>query len=44
MERARQVEAVQALVERIDYNGANRQISIRFRQPAPSDASAEVLA
>jgi site-specific DNA recombinase len=43
-ERARQVEAVQALVERIDYNGANRQISIRFRQPAPSDASAEVLA
>ena len=31
MERTRQVEAIQALVQRIGYDGAARQISIRFR-------------
>src|ERR1017187_1247270 len=32
MDRTRQVEAIQAMVERIGYDGAARQISIRFRQ------------
>ena len=31
MERTRQVEAIQALVQRVGYDGAARQISIRFR-------------
>jgi site-specific DNA recombinase len=31
MDRSRQVEAIQALVERVGYDGASRQISIRFR-------------
>jgi site-specific DNA recombinase len=34
MDRARQVEAVQAVVERVGYDGIVRQISIRFRPPA----------
>jgi site-specific DNA recombinase len=31
MDRARQVETTQALIERVSYNGTARQISIRFR-------------
>jgi hypothetical protein len=31
MDRNRQVESIQLLVERIGYDGAARQISIRFR-------------
>jgi site-specific DNA recombinase len=31
MDRGRQVEAIQAMVERIGFDGAARQISIRFR-------------
>jgi hypothetical protein len=34
MERTRQVEAVQAVVERVGYDGIARQISIRFHPPA----------
>src|SRR5712691_8355614 len=34
MDRTRQVEAVQAVIERIGYDGAARQISIRFHEPA----------
>ena len=34
MDRTQQVEAIQAIVERIGYDGAARQISIRFRPPA----------
>ena len=34
MDRTRQVEAIQAIVERIGYDGTARQISIRFHQPA----------
>jgi hypothetical protein len=30
MDRTRQVEAIQTTVERIGYDGATRQISIRF--------------
>jgi hypothetical protein len=38
MDRNRQVEAMQLLVERVGYNGAARQISIRFRAaPFPSE-------
>ena len=36
MDRARQVEAIQAIVERIGYDGAARQISIRFHPAAIS--------
>jgi site-specific DNA recombinase len=32
MNRARQVEALQAVVERVGYDGTTRQVSIRFRQ------------
>jgi Recombinase zinc beta ribbon domain len=31
LDRARQVEAIQALVERVGYDAAARQVSIRFR-------------
>jgi site-specific DNA recombinase len=34
MDRARQVEVIRAVVERIGYDGATRQISIRFRPAA----------
>jgi site-specific DNA recombinase len=34
MDRAGQVEAMQAMVERIGYDGAARKISIRFHPPA----------
>ena len=33
MDRAGQVEAIQAIVERIGYDGIAHQISIRFHQP-----------
>jgi len=33
-DRARQVEAIQAVVERVGYDGSARQISIRFHQSA----------
>jgi len=38
MDRARQVEAIQAIVERIGYDGAARQISIRFHPAAITEA------
>ena len=41
MDRTRQVEALQAIVERIGYDGAARQISIRFRKPAITTAEQE---
>jgi site-specific DNA recombinase len=31
LDRTRQVEAIQAVVERVGYDGAARQVSIRFR-------------
>ena len=34
MDRTRQVEEIQAVVERIGYDGAARQISIRFHPAA----------
>jgi site-specific DNA recombinase len=34
MDRIRQVEAMQAAVERVGYDGAARQVSIRFHPPA----------
>ena len=34
MDRARQVEVIQASVERVGYNGTTRQISIRFHREA----------
>ena len=33
MDRARQVESVQAIVERVGFDGIGRQISIRFHPP-----------
>jgi hypothetical protein len=36
MDRTRQVEAMRAIVERVGYDGARRQISIRFH-PAPGE-------
>jgi site-specific DNA recombinase len=41
MDRTRQVEALQAIVERIGYDGAARQISIQFRKPAITAAEQE---
>jgi hypothetical protein len=32
MNRARQVEALQAVVERVGYDGTSRQVTIQFRQ------------
>jgi site-specific DNA recombinase len=34
LDRARQVQAIQAIVERIGYDGTARQVSIRFRATA----------
>jgi len=31
MDRTHQIEAIQALVERVGYDGATQQVSIRFR-------------
>ena len=44
MDRTRQVEAIQAIVERIGYDGTARQISIRFHPPAITAAGQEVRA
>ena len=44
MDRTRQVEAIQALVERIGYDGAARQISIRFHPTAIAAAAGDVRA
>ena len=33
MDREHQREVIEAIVERVGYNGATRQISIRFRAP-----------
>jgi site-specific DNA recombinase len=41
MDRARQVEVIQAAVERISYDGATRQISIRFRAAASTTKGQE---
>ena len=44
IDRTRQVEAVQAIVERIGYDGAAGQISIRFHPAAIGSAGQESLA
>jgi site-specific DNA recombinase len=44
MERARQVEMIWATVERIGYDGAGRQISIRFHPVTPSGMGGEMRA
>ena len=44
MDRVRQVEAIQAIVERIGYDGTARQISIRFHKPAVTAAGEGVRA
>jgi site-specific DNA recombinase len=40
LDRTRQVEAIQALIQRVGYDGAARQISIRFH-PSPNTAAGE---
>jgi site-specific DNA recombinase len=42
IDRAGQVEAIQAIVERIGYDGALRQISIRFHSNESSEAGQEI--
>jgi Recombinase zinc beta ribbon domain len=42
MDRTEQVEVIQAIVERIGYDGAARQISIRFHPAANMAAGQEV--
>ena len=44
MDRTRQREALQTIVERVGYNGATRQISIRFRAPEVAMAGQEARA
>ena len=44
MDRARQREAIEALVERVGYNGTTRQISIRFREAEVAVAAQEARA
>jgi hypothetical protein len=44
MDRTRQVEAIQAIVERIGYDGSARQVTIRFHPPAIPAAGQEVPA
>ena len=39
MDRGRQIEAIQSMVERIGYNGATHQILIRFRSPETAVAT-----
>src|ERR1019366_923700 len=41
MDRARQVEAIQGIVERIGYDGVARQVSIRFHPPMIAAAGGE---
>jgi hypothetical protein len=38
LDRGRQVEAIQAIVERIGFDGVARQISIRFRATSGPEA------
>ena len=40
VDRTRQVEAIQSIVERIGYDGVARQISIRFHAAAGPEARA----
>jgi len=44
MDRTQQVEAIQAIVERIGYDGTTRQVTVRFHQPAITAAGEEVRA
>ncbi len=44
MDRTQQVQAVQAIVERVGYDGEARQISIRFHPPAVKALGKEVRA
>jgi site-specific DNA recombinase len=44
MDRARQVEAIQAIVERVSYDGTARHISIGFHPPAVPAAGQEARA
>ena len=44
MERTQQIEAIQARVERIGYDGTDQQISIRFHPPAITAAGEEAQA
>ncbi len=44
MDRTQQVQAVQAIVERVGYDGAARQISIRFLPPTITAAGEETRA
>jgi site-specific DNA recombinase len=44
VDRTRQIEAVQAIVERVGYDGIKRQISIRFHPPGIATLGAEVQA
>jgi hypothetical protein len=44
LDRKRQVEAIQATVERVGYDGAARQVSIRFRPAEDTAAGKETRA
>ncbi|MGO9229867.1 MAG: recombinase family protein [Bryobacteraceae bacterium] len=44
MDRGSQREAIEAIVERVGYNGTTRQISIRFRAPEAAMAGQEARA
>ncbi|MFY9725072.1 MAG: recombinase family protein, partial [Bryobacteraceae bacterium] len=44
MDREQQREKIEAIVERVGYNGATRQISIRFRAPTVAMAGQEARA
>ena len=44
MDRAQQVEKMQAIVERVGYDGSSRQISIRFHQAPVAMPAAEARA
>jgi hypothetical protein len=44
LDRTRQVEAVQAVVERVGYDGIGRQISIRFHPPVTVSPGEEARA
>ncbi len=44
MDREQQRERIEAIVERVGYNGATRQISIRFRAPEVAMAGQEARA
>ncbi len=41
MDRSRQLEVMQTLIERVGYNGTTRQISIRFREAEVAVAAQE---